>query len=81
MRTKEEIDRQIDGLNKMRSNLPEYSRFGDNNWENIDAQIDVILGVTTLDDYDESKGSLFSAAMDAERWRDGDNNEDLFDED
>ena len=80
MRTREEIDRQVEGLSKMRSNLPERSMFGDNNWENIDAQIDIILGVTTLDDYDESEESLFSAAMEADGWRDEAINEDLFDE-
>lgn len=38
-RTQDEVARQIDGLKKQKEALPEYSKFGDPNWEKIDAQI------------------------------------------
>lgn len=80
MRTKAEIERQVKGLEKMKKSLPEVSGFGDNNWEAIEAQISLIEGSTTLDDYDESEESehLYSQLMDADMWLSGDSNDDLF---
>jgi hypothetical protein len=37
MRTQQEIQRQIEGLQNERKNLPEFSFFSDNNWRKIDA--------------------------------------------
>lgn len=33
MKTKTEIKLQIEGLKRMKKSLPEYSSFGDKNWE------------------------------------------------
>jgi len=52
MRTKEEINRQILGLEAMKTWLPKYSAFGTNNHKNIDAQIDILNG-TDIDDMEE----------------------------
>ena len=79
-RTKEEIDRQITGLENMKNTLPETSMFGDKNWEKIDAQIAVLKGESESDDFhvDESSedyrdgdNDLWSDTDRAERWLDG----------
>lgn len=75
MRTKEEITRQREGLEKMKKGLPEYSAFGDNNWANIDAQIDILLGAD-LGDYEDS--DEYNSAEEAEMWLNGEIEEDLF---
>lgn len=43
-KNKKEIQRQVDGLKKMKSFLPEFSTFGDKNWEKIDAQLGILEG-------------------------------------
>lgn len=79
MRKQEEIDRQIQGLEKMKDSLPETNFFGENNWEPIDAQLDILRG-GRYDDYRNDKDSVESAAYRAQNWLDDDNEEDLFDE-
>lgn len=87
MRTQEEINRQIEGLKKMKTWLPQYSRFGDNNWANIDAQLDILEYKQDLDDMDDGDwenmdetNSIYLAAQDADGWMNGDTNDDLFEE-
>lgn len=82
MRTAEEIKRQVDGLTAMKSTLPEFSAFGDPNWEAIDAQIEVLEGRKTLDDFNENAEHehVYSQVMDADGWLSGHIDEDLFDE-
>jgi hypothetical protein len=53
MRTQEEIKRQIEGLEKMKTWLPEYSGLGTPNHELIDVQISIIDGSSELSDIDE----------------------------
>lgn len=77
MRTQEEINRQIEGLKKMKENLPETNFFGDNNWEVIDAQIDILQG-GDYEDYQEADYAIEAAAYDATGWLEGDIDEDLF---
>lgn len=88
IRTQKEIDRQINGLKEQRRLLPNFTLFGDNNWEQIDAQLDVLEGKQKPDDFyvDESSedfedgdNDLYFAAVQAEGWLDGSDNEDLFD--
>lgn len=87
MRTKEEVKQQIEGLKNQKIVLPEFSMFGDNNWEKIDAKIDVLEGLKdpddfyedeTSDEYQDGDNDLFFAAEEAERWLDGESDEDLF---
>ena len=89
-RTQAEIDAQIEGLKKDRANLPEFSSFGDKNWEKIDTQISVLEGKTKPDDYYEDEtaeeyedgdNDIWQAAEEAEQWLLGNSNENLFDED
>lgn len=87
MRTQEEINRQIDGLKSMKSWLPETSGFGIPNWQKIDAQISILNGDETLEDFDagdweemDDDNKVYRAAEDAEQWLDGDSDEDLFEE-
>jgi hypothetical protein len=89
-RTKEEIQRQIDGLKKDKEKLPEYSMFGDNNWERIGNQISVLEGKLDPDslyvdegneDYEDGDNDLYFSAQEANDWLCGSTDEDLFDED
>lgn len=86
-RTGEEIQRQIDGLKAMKKELPETTFFGDNNWERIDAQLDIIECLKdaddfyideTSDEYEEGDNDIYFAAVDAENWLDGEKEDDLF---
>lgn len=78
MRTQEEIDRQIEGLDKMKESLPELNFFGENNWEPIDAQLD-ILGGEDYEKYEDEEYHIESAALKAQDWLEGED-EDLFEE-
>lgn len=79
MRTQDEINRQIEGLKADRKSLPEFSLFGNNNWEVINESIYMLDGRTTLDDYDEEDEHLFSSLLTVADWLTGAINEDLFD--
>ena len=50
-RTPEEITRQIEGLKKMKTTIPERSHFGDENWAQIDAQLDILEDKAELDSF------------------------------
>lgn len=87
-RTEQEIKRQIEGLENEKKKLPEFSKFGDANWEKIDAQILVLKGEKKPDDYyqdenadeyEDGDNDIWSAAEEAEGWLLGHNKEDLFD--
>lgn len=79
MRTLEQIQEQVIGLRSMKLTLPEYSMFGDNNWEAIDAQINILEGKKSLEDYDEYQEEyLFSEAERASMWLMEDIEENLF---
>jgi hypothetical protein len=80
MRTQEEIDRQIEGLEKMKESLPERNYFGENNWLPIDAQIDILNGAD-YEDYADEEYSIESAADKARDWMDKNDDEDLFESD
>ncbi len=81
MRSKEEKSRQIEGLESMKSWLPEFNVFGDNNYDEINIQIDVIEGRTDSDgveiEYDDVE-LAYSYALSAEDWLSGNSDEDLF---
>lgn len=80
MKSVEEIQKQIEGLKKMKNTLPEYNFFGDNNWVSIDVQLDILEGVKDYDDYENDEPDIERAAYDADEWLNGDRTEDLFDE-
>lgn len=81
MRTPEEVLRQIEGLKKLKESLPQFSFFGDNNWEPIDAQLNILESRNTYEDYDAVEdGEIESAAYQAEQWLLCKSDEDLFEE-
>jgi hypothetical protein len=90
MRTEQEIERQIKALKKMKSRLPEINGFNENNWERIDAQVDILSGRRRVADFvapydaeqdeDETDEGLESAVLEAEAWLMGHSNDDLSDE-
>lgn len=76
-RSIEEIDYQIQGLLNDKVNLPEYSLFGDKNWETIDAWISYLKGALTEDDFsDEEFDEYDLEIVDDFLWHNVD--EDLF---
>lgn len=77
MRTQEEIERQIEGLKKQKESLPEYNFFGDNNWEMIDAQIEILNGAD-IDEYCDREDYVESGATNAYDWLTDENEDDLF---
>ncbi len=86
-RTPQEIANQIDGLKRSKETLPEFSNFGDNNYEAIDAQLDILEGLKTPDDFYKEEGDedfrdgdnyVYNAAIDAENWLNSNTKEDLF---
>lgn len=87
MKNVQDINRQIEGLNRMKLTLPPKSIFGDDNYGKIDAQIAVLKNEKTPDDFYIDEGleeycdgddDIYYAADDAERWLNGDTTEDLF---
>lgn len=81
MRTKEEVQRQIDGLLAERKTLPAESAFGDPNHEAIDAQVQVLMENETAETYadaDEYQDYIYQQATEAEDWLNGDIDDDLF---
>lgn len=73
MRTSEQKAQMIENLSRLRNSLPEQNIFGDANWIPIDAQIAVIKGEKTVDDYrgDDYESVAEVAAIEAQEWLDG----------
>lgn len=87
MRTQQEIERQIKGLEKEKQTLPEFNFFGDPNHLAIDYQIKTLKGEITLEQYnedgcdDEYYDRIAASIADAEDWLNEYNLDDLFSED
>lgn len=86
MKTKDEINTQIVGLLREKDNLPEYNVFGDNNWAQISAKIEVLQGTKEVDDFlnpeldaDDVNEELLAAEQ-AEDWLAGRITDNLFDD-
>lgn len=80
MRTQKEINSQIKLLLKEKSGIPEFSLFGDNNWEPIEVMICVLKGEKKCNDYLDGKEHsdlTYYAAYDAEEWLNNTNLSDL----
>lgn len=77
MKSQEQINAQIEGLQKMKDSLPEFNFFGENNWLPIDAQIDILKG-GDYEDYQNEEDSIESAAYQTRYWLESDDEEDLF---
>lgn len=89
-RTKEEIQKQIDGLKAMKKWFPHHSVFGDNNHAGIEVQLDILEGKSFASDYEEFSEDnhwfpeedleyVRERAEEAEQWLNGESDEDLFD--
>lgn len=85
MRTDEQKQEQIKGLEAMKTWLPENSMFGDPNWAKIDAQVEILKGSRDLADFDEGDPEeedydyqLYNAAQEADDWLYSDSEEDLY---
>lgn len=78
MRSRQEIKRQVEGLEYSKKITPEYDMLGENNHGAIDAQIDVLQGGSSSDH--KGDGYIVAKAEQAEEWLIGNTNEDLFSE-
>lgn len=79
MRTETEKQEMISKLEGQKEVLPEFSFFGDNNWNQIDAAIDVIENDLDSDEiYDkyEFESDVVDYAHVVREWLDGADNED-----
>lgn len=87
MRTQQEIERQIKGLEKEKQTLPEFSFFGYPNHLAIDYQIMTLKGEITLEQYnevgcdDEYYDRIAGFIADVEDWLNRYSDDDLFGED
>jgi len=68
MRTPKEVAAETKELEKLKSTLPEFTLFGDNNWKTINMQIDIINGNDDYENYVEADTEVEMAAYDAEQW-------------
>lgn len=78
MRTETEKQEMISKLESQKEVLPEFSFFGDNNWNQIDAAIDVIQNNLDSDEiYDkyEFESDVVDYAHTAREWLDGEDND------
>lgn len=50
MKTKEEIKEMIEKCKKLRKGMPQFSIFGDDNWKNLDRQIEALGNCLKLDE-------------------------------
>lgn len=87
MRSSEAVANQIAGLQRQREKLPEYSMFGDPNWQGIDAQIEILKGNSTLEDFPEGnwedmdeENKVYRAAEEADQWLDDDDADNLYED-
>lgn len=90
LKTTEEKNIQIEGLKKDKLKFPEFSAFGDKNWEKIDAKLDVLEGLKNPDDfwqdesdedYQDGDNDIYNAAIEAEEWMQGNIDDNLFSQD
>jgi len=72
MRTQDEINEQINSLQEERDNLPEYSAFQSNNWKPLDAQIAILKGEKTYEDYQFEDPETDASAYEAKYWLEND---------
>lgn len=90
-RSKEEIEKQIAGLQAMKKRMPMHSAFGDNNHAGIEVQLDLLEGKSFLSDYDEFNEDdhwfpeedleyAREQAEEADQWLSGERKDNLYDE-
>jgi hypothetical protein len=72
-KTEEEIEHMIQQLTEQKKSIPEYTSFGDSNWESIDFMIDVLTNEwSEADVYDKDEEfHVESAGIIASQWLDG----------
>lgn len=74
MRSTEEKEKMVSDLKKLRNNLPEKNFFGEENWKQIDAQIELIEsnGEKTAEYFESADDNIYNAVADVESWLNGD---------
>lgn len=82
MRTKEEIQRQVDGLKKSKERLQQNGgMFAKQSIGLIEMQIDILTGKDSYSGYEDADPQIESCAYETDQWLQGENDEDLFDND
>lgn len=79
MRSQAEIKAEIEKLKSMKPNVRRISGFGDNHHDAIDAQIRVLSGEVSCDEFDDefedTRDNVRDSAQQALDWMDGSINE------
>ena len=87
MKTSEEIKKEIEALKAVRPKVREFRVFGDNNLDDLDAQLDVLENCLDSEEiyekYDHSGASesVLEGALEAWNWVCGDSGSDSLAED
>ena len=78
-RTKEEIKRQVDGLEKTKKRLQENrGMFANQSIKRIEIQIAILTEKESYYDYEDAQPEIESCAYDTDQWLQGETDEDLF---
>ena len=81
-RTKEEVQKQVDGLKKTKERLQQNGgMFAEQYIEQIEMQIDILTGRESYADHEDDEPQMESCAYDTDQWLQGESDEDLFDND
>jgi len=78
-RQRDVVMAEIDKLNEMKPRVRHYSQFNDDNWQAIDAQLEVLREDLSMEEIDERwgdyedafGGALYDAAVFAYGWKGG----------
>lgn len=67
------IAAEIAGLQELKPEVPEFTAFGDSNWDAIDAQVAVLKGDLTEDDIEDAweDEHTYENALTARQWLNG----------
>lgn len=73
MRTQEEINIQVEKFKAEKASLPEYTAFGDNNWEMFDTAIQCITEQWSLNDVYDGEYESYTEMLlvSCTEWLDG----------
>lgn len=73
MRSTEEKEKMVSDLKKLKETLPEKNFFGEENWKQIDAQIELIEsnGDKTAEYFESADDNVYNAVADVESWLEG----------
>lgn len=73
--TEEEIQKAIEVLSKLKTSMPRFSAFGDDNHKMIDLEVQVLKGELRESDFYDHGDMIASSLLDVLEWKKGENKE------